>query len=67
MQRAGTDPLLLTALAADDARAFSVLYERFGARLHGAAWGMLGRREDAEDAVQEVFAALVRSDRKSVV
>lgn len=60
MQRADTDPLL-TALAAGDARAFSVLYERFGARLHGAAWGMLGRREDAEDAVQEVFAALVRS------
>ena len=54
------DPLL-TALAAGDAEAFSDLYDRFGARLYHTAWGMFGRREDAEDAVQEVFAAIVRS------
>jgi RNA polymerase sigma-70 factor, ECF subfamily len=41
-----------------------LLYERFGARLYRAAMGMLGRREDAEDVVQEVFAALVRSQNK---
>lgn len=59
----GTDPLLL-GLAAGDERAFAALYDRFGRRLYRAAWGMLGRREDAEDAVQDVFMALVRSRQR---
>lgn len=54
------DPLLGN-LAAGRPEAFSALYDRFGQRLYQAAWGMLGRREDAEDAVQEVFTALVKS------
>ena len=40
--------------------AIEALYDQFGQRLYRTAWGMLGRQEDAEDAVQEVFVALVR-------
>jgi len=56
----GTDPLLL-GLAAGDQRAFEALYDRFAARLYRVALAMLGRSEDAEDTVQEVFIAVVRS------
>jgi RNA polymerase sigma-70 factor, ECF subfamily len=63
MTSSGPDPLLI-GLAAGNEQAYSILYERFGARLYRVARGMLGRREDAEDAVQEVFAALVRSQNK---
>jgi RNA polymerase sigma-70 factor, ECF subfamily len=55
---------LLPALAAGDAEAFDALYERLGARLYRAALGMLNCREDAEDAVQETFVALVRSRKR---
>ena len=60
MERPDDDPLLV-GLAAGDNRAFGVLYDRFGGRLYRVAMSMLYRREDAEDAVQEVFVALVRS------
>jgi RNA polymerase sigma-70 factor (ECF subfamily) len=60
MTNAGNEPLL-RGLAAGDERAFAALYDQFGTRLHRTAYGILGRREDAEDAVQEVFTALVRS------
>jgi RNA polymerase sigma-70 factor (ECF subfamily) len=63
MTSSGPDPLLID-LAAGSEQAYSLLYERFGVRLYRFALGMLGRREDAEDAVQEVFAALVRSQKK---
>lgn len=56
----GTDPLLL-GLAAGDGRAFEALYDRFAARLYRVALAVLGRTEDAEDAVQEVFMGMVRS------
>ena len=55
-----TDPLLL-GLVAGDERAFAALYDRFAARMYRAALRMLGRREDAEDVLQEVFLAVVRS------
>ena len=55
-----TDPLVV-GLAAGDERAFAALYDLYAARLFRAALGMLGRREDAEDAVQEVFAAMFKS------
>jgi RNA polymerase sigma-70 factor, ECF subfamily len=54
------DPLLL-GLTAGDERAFAALYEQYATRLYRTAYGILGRREDAEDAVHEVFTALVRS------
>jgi RNA polymerase sigma-70 factor (ECF subfamily) len=60
MTNAGNDPLL-RGLAAGDERAFAALYDQYGTRLYKTAFGILGRREDAEDAVQEVFTALVRS------
>ena len=63
MRSPGTDPLLL-GLAAGDERAFAVLYDRFAGRLYRAALGMLGRPEDAEDAVQELLTGLVRSRRR---
>ena len=63
MTSSGPDPLLI-GLAAGNEQAYSLLYERFGTRLYRVALGMLGRREDAEDAVQEVFTALVRSQNK---
>ena len=55
---------LLCGLAAGETSAFAELYERFGTRLFRTAMGLVGNREDAEDCVQEVFAALVRSRRR---
>ena len=60
MEAPGSDPLAV-GLAAGDPRAFAELYGRFGRRLYRAALGMLERREDAEDAVQEVFRAILQS------
>jgi RNA polymerase sigma-70 factor, ECF subfamily len=63
VESARTDPLVV-GLAAGDERAFAALYDRYAMRLYRAAVGMLGRREDAEDAVQEVFAAVLQSRHK---
>lgn len=60
MESAHTDPPV-AGLAAGDQRAFAALYDRYAVRLYRAAVGMLGRREDAEDVVQEVFAAVFQS------
>jgi RNA polymerase sigma-70 factor (ECF subfamily) len=60
MDGSGTDPLSASA-AAGHQRAFAALYDRFGTRLYRAAMGMLGRREDAEDTVQEVFVAVLQA------
>lgn len=57
---------LPAALAAGCERAFATVYDRFGERLVRTALGILGHRQDAEDVVQEVFAALVRSRRRLV-
>src|SRR3989304_3355926 len=63
MSNPGNDPpeTLLRRLATGDERAFAELYDRFGVRLYRTALGILRSREDAEDTVQEVFTALVRS------
>lgn len=63
MENPDHDPLL-AGLAAGDARALGLLYDRFGVRLYRVALGILRRQEDAEDAVQEVFVALVRSRQR---
>lgn len=52
---------LLPGLAAGDERAFAALYDRYAVRLYRTAYRLLGRREDAEDAVQDVFMATARS------
>jgi RNA polymerase sigma-70 factor (ECF subfamily) len=56
----GADPLL-EGLAAGNERSFEILYDRFSVRMFRAALRMLGSREDAEDAVQDVFLSAVRS------
>ena len=63
MSALGTDPLLL-GLAAGDERAFALLYDRFAARMYRVALRILASREDAEDVVQEVFLAIVRSHER---
>jgi RNA polymerase sigma-70 factor (ECF subfamily) len=60
MEGPGADPLPANR-AAGDRRAFAALYDRFAERLYRAAVGMLGRREDAEDTVQEVFMAVLKA------
>src|SRR5271155_116918 len=52
---------LRAGLAEGREGAFAALYDRFGRSLHRVAWSLLGSRQDAEDAVQEVFLGLVRS------
>ena len=62
-QRNERDDLVL-ALAAGEESAFQELLSSLGPRLHRAATRLLGSREDADDAVQEVFISLVRSREK---
>lgn len=52
---------LLSRLATGDEAAFALLYDRFAEPLFRTAWGLLGSREEAEDAVQDVFVGLVRA------
>jgi RNA polymerase sigma-70 factor, ECF subfamily len=60
-----TDPLLLS-LAAGDERAFAALYDRYAARMYRVALRLLDCREDAEDVVQDVFLAAVRSRERLI-
>jgi len=55
------DDALLADLAAGREEAFERLYDLFGARLLRAARCICASREEAEDAVQDVFLALVRA------
>ena len=57
---------LRAALAAGEEPAFHELLECLGPRLHRAATRWLGSREDADDAVQEVFVSLVRSRKRLI-
>ncbi len=57
------DPLL-AQLVAGRQEAFAALYDRYGASLYRVAVALLGSRESGEDAVQEVFTALLRSRAK---
>jgi RNA polymerase sigma-70 factor, ECF subfamily len=52
---------LRAGLAEGREDAFAALYDRFAGPLHRVAWSLLGSRQDAEDAVQEVFLGLFRS------
>jgi RNA polymerase sigma-70 factor (ECF subfamily) len=60
---AGLEPLELVV----DARAAEALYERHSKRVFGYCLSRLGRREDAEDAVQTTFLHAVRGLRRGVV
>jgi RNA polymerase sigma-70 factor (ECF subfamily) len=61
-----SDRLLIQALALGEEQAFAALYDRLGPALFRVARALLGGRQDAEDAVQEVFVGLLRS-RASLV
>jgi RNA polymerase sigma-70 factor (ECF subfamily) len=52
---------LLEGLAAGREEAYAALYDQFGAALFRVGHALLGSRQDAEDAVQEVFVGLVRT------
>jgi RNA polymerase sigma-70 factor (ECF subfamily) len=62
MLRPKGDPLV-QGLADGREEAFAALYDQFGGSLFQAGLVMLGSRQDAEDAVQEVFVGLVRTRR----
>jgi RNA polymerase sigma-70 factor (ECF subfamily) len=57
----GTDDALLRHLQEGRDEAWAALYDRIAPRLFRAAWGLLNSREEAEDAVQEVFVGLARA------
>jgi RNA polymerase sigma-70 factor (ECF subfamily) len=54
------DVALLAGLAAGEPSAFEELYDRYAVGLLGVARTLVGSRQDAEDAVQELFVNLVR-------
>lgn len=56
-----SDSDLLVAVAGRDRAAFKLLYERYARAVFGLALGRLGDRGQAEDAVQETFAAIWRA------
>ena len=58
-----TDGELIRRVAGRDATAFELLYRRFARPVFGLALRRLGDRMNAEDAVQETFAAIWRSAR----
>lgn len=49
------DERLIARVAEGDRRAFELLYDRYAATVFGLTLKMLGDREVAEDAVQEIF------------
>jgi RNA polymerase sigma factor (sigma-70 family) len=51
---------LLEQARMGDPNAFSILVERYSARLFGACFSFLGNRQDAEDCVQEAFIKAYR-------
>lgn len=57
-----TDDLagLIARAKTHDAEAFDALVDAYSSRLFGLLYRLTGRREDAEDLVQEVFVRLVR-------
>ncbi len=63
MECSDDDPLI-AGLVAGDERAYAALYDRFGVRLYRTAAGIVRSRQDAEDAVQEVFLGVLKSRQK---
>jgi DNA-directed RNA polymerase specialized sigma24 family protein len=55
------DDLFRQALAQGREEAFAALYDQFASALFGVAMNLTGSLHDAEDAVQEVFAGVVRA------
>jgi len=60
----GSPDDLLDGLVAGDDSAYEALYDAYGAALLRAATAILGAQGDAEDAVQDVFVAIVRAGER---
>lgn len=62
--RGSVEPSALARIIADaqrgDPAAHEALVDRYSGRLYGFFYRLLGRRDDAEDLMQEVFLRLVR-------
>ena len=61
--RLRSDAMLGERFAAGDEDAFAILYERHRVTVLAVSMGVLGSRHDAEDAVQDCFAALATTLR----
>ena len=59
-----TDEKLYRCFKDGDARAFETLYYRYRARLYGYIVSIVWNRHDSDEVLQEVFAALARSNAK---
>jgi RNA polymerase sigma-70 factor (ECF subfamily) len=55
------DEDLISLVEADDAEAFTVLYDRHSQAAYSLAYRMMGERQAAEDLVQEAFLKVWRS------
>lgn len=58
-----SDEQMVERALSGDADAFGVIVRRWERRIYALAFGMLGREEDARDAVQETFLAAFRNLR----
>ncbi len=54
-EEAGEDERLVARIRAGEAALFAQLYRRYYARTFALAFGMTGRREQADDMAQEIF------------
>ncbi len=54
---------LLSRVSLGDRKAFAALYRETSPRLYGLALGMLRRRDDAEEVIQDVYVSLWHSAR----
>ncbi len=59
--RAMADDDLMARVGGGDAAAFGVIYDRHGSAAFSLAYRMVGKRNAAEDVVQEAFLSLWRS------
>ncbi len=67
--RLQSDERLIALIRAGNDGAFEHLFERYRSRLLGFCRHMLGSKEDAEDVLQEVFAAsynAIRADQRDI-
>jgi RNA polymerase sigma-70 factor, ECF subfamily len=55
-----TDEMLVTAFVNGDERAFDQLVQRYERRVYAICYRYFGNAEDAEDAAQDAFVALLR-------
>ncbi len=62
-----TDTELIAGLRAGDVRAYEAVFRGYHARLCAFAFGYLGRREDADELVQDLFLALWQKREQLVI